>query len=411
MTRPTFAPLARQLLRKAAWLALLGALLIAITQGFSQYNAKRGELRRSLDDIAHAYAALLSTAVWDIEPETIERLLKAIVEHREIGFVRLDVHTGQRFDEGDKTLAPNEPPLRVPIPYPNTTQGSIGTLELYPNATHLRALAQDHALKALFGHLLLLAVMFVLIYLIIRRDLQHPLERVADFARRLGPDNLTVPLDLKRSPRPTHDELDEVADGFRTLQESLRQHIGNLDAQVEERTRQLADALAEVRALSVTDPLTGCYNRRHIDERLPPEVVRAERYQRPLTVVFLDIDHFKQVNDTHGHAAGDAVLRTLGGLLRGGLRDQLDWAGRYGGEEFLIVLPETGIDAALLFAERLRQKIERTPIEHAGNTFFVSSSFGVAQLGEDEDAADLLARADALLYRAKERGRNCVCTG
>ena len=82
MTRPTFAPLARQLLRKAAWLALLGALLIAITQGFSQYNAKRGELRRSLDDIAHAYAALLSTAVWDIEPETIERLLKAIVEHR-----------------------------------------------------------------------------------------------------------------------------------------------------------------------------------------------------------------------------------------------------------------------------------------------------------------------------------------
>ena len=139
--------------------------------------------------------------------------------------------------------------------------------------------------------------------------------------------------------------------------------------------------------------------------------MRAERYQRPLTIVFLDIDHFKQVNDTHGHAAGDAVLRTLGGLLRAGLRDQLDWAGRYGGEEFLIVLPETGIDAALLFAERLRQKIERTPIEHAGNTFFVSSSFGVAQLGEDEDAADLLARADALLYRAKERGRNCVCTG
>ena len=402
MTRPTFAPLARQLLRKAAWLALLGALLIAITQGFSQYNAKRGELRRSLDDIAHAYAALLSTAVWDIEPETIERLLKAIVEHREIGFVRLDVHTGQRFDEGDKTLAPNEPPLRVPIPYPNATQGSIGTLELYPNATHLRALAQDHALKALFGHLLLLAVMFVLIYLIIRRDLQHPLERVADFARRLGPDNLTVPLDLKRSPRPTHDELDEVADGFRTLQESLRQHIGNLDAQVEERTRQLADALAEVRALSVTDPLTGCYNRRHIDERLPPEVVRAERYQRPLTVVFLDIDHFKQVNDIHGHAEGDRVLVELAGVLRAQFAGS-GMAARYGGEEFVILLPDTPLAQAELQCQYLREAVALLPMGLP-----VTISLGLAAHRPGESAQETLRRADAALYQAKAQGRDRV---
>ena len=411
MTPPAFASLARQIIRKTAWLAFLGALLIALTQGFGQYNAKRNELRMSLDDIAQSYAALLSTAVWDIEPESIERLLKAIIEHREIGFVRLDIHTGQRFEAGDATLTPGEPPLRVQIPYPNGTQGSLGVLALYPNTTHLRALAQDHALKALFGHLMLLAVMLALIYLIIRRDLQHPLERIADFARRLRPDNLTEPLDLERSPRKLRDELDEVADGFRTLQEGLRGHIDNLDALVEERTRQLAAALAEVRALSVTDLLTGCYNRRHIDERLPPEVVRAERYQRPLAIVFLDIDHFKQINDTHGHAAGDGVLRALGGILRGGLRDQLDWAGRYGGEEFLIVLPETGLDAAVHFADRLRQTIEQTPIKHGNVTLFVSASFGVAQLGENEDATDLLARADALLYRAKEAGRNCVRAG
>src|SRR5690606_22543076 len=112
------------------------------------------------------------------------------------------------------------------------------------------------------------------------------------------------------------------------------------DQTVEERTRQLNDLVNEIQRLSITDALTGCYNRRLIEQRLPAEMERSRRYRRPLAVVFVDIDHFKPINDRWGHAAGDEVLREIGRRLLGAVRSQIDWIARYGGEEFLIVLPE-----------------------------------------------------------------------
>src|SRR5688572_13519228 len=130
--------------------------------------------------------------------------------------------------------------------------------------------------------------------------------------------------------------------------------------------------------LSITDALTGAFNRRYLMEKLPKEIERARRYVRPLSVVLCDIDHFKKVNDTHGHQAGDEVLKTFAGLLLASTRKNVDWVARYGGEEFVAVLPETAVADAIAFAEKTRIQVASHPFSTSAGTLRVSSSFGVA---------------------------------
>ena len=128
MTDRDFQPLARRILRKTAWLAVLGAVLIALIQGLGQYTAKQREQGKALDEFAQSYATLLAIAVWDIEPETIRRLLKAIAERPDVALVRLKTLTGQAFEHSRSVTAPTGQPRSVPIPYPTAAKGSIGTL-------------------------------------------------------------------------------------------------------------------------------------------------------------------------------------------------------------------------------------------------------------------------------------------
>jgi two-component system cell cycle response regulator len=177
--------------------------------------------------------------------------------------------------------------------------------------------------------------------------------------------------------------------------------------------QSLRAANGRIHRLSITDPLTDTYNRRYLMEQLPHEIERACRYARPLSVVMCDVDYFKQVNDSHGHQAGDEVLKGLSRLLLGRARKDLDWVARYGGEEFVIVLPETRVADAMVFAEKMRAIIAAHPFEIMEATLSVSASFGVA--GSDsleargEVSVDrLIGDADACLYRSKEMGRNRV---
>lgn len=168
---------------------------------------------------------------------------------------------------------------------------------------------------------------------------------------------------------------------------------------------------ARLAALAQTDPLTGVLNRRALMERLGGELDRARRYGHAVAVLMLDLDFFKQVNDTLGHLVGDAVLRDLGELLRGAVRTA-DFVARYGGEEFVLVLPETNAEGAVAFADRLRERVASQPFA-AGlvtRTLTLSASIGVAvfpapRIGTVEE---LLAAADTALYRAKAEGRNRV---
>ena len=167
-------------------------------------------------------------------------------------------------------------------------------------------------------------------------------------------------------------------------------------------------AEAELRRLATTDVLTGLANRRHFLERAAQELVRVRRYAAPAAFVMLDIDHFKRINDTWGHATGDAVLRLLAGVLVENLRES-DLVGRLGGEEFGVLLPQTDLEAAQALAERLREAITEVSIEVEGEVLRFSSSFGLTLLhADDEDFDAPMARADAALYAAKFAGRNRV---
>ncbi len=173
---------------------------------------------------------------------------------------------------------------------------------------------------------------------------------------------------------------------------------------------ELREKNALLETLSVTDVLTGLANRRRLMTRLDEEVARARRYKTPLSVVMIDIDHFKEVNDVHGHAMGDEVLRNIGAMLKAGVRTT-DLAARYGGEELTLVLPHTDLPAAVLVAENLREKFASMEHHLDSASLKKTVSMGVAARdgqGEVPSAEDLLKYADEALYRAKQGGRNRV---
>jgi diguanylate cyclase (GGDEF)-like protein len=173
--------------------------------------------------------------------------------------------------------------------------------------------------------------------------------------------------------------------------------------ELHQRNQQLKDANRQLESLATTDGLTGLKNRRAFQERLDEEFQRAARYQTPLSVVLLDVDHFKSYNDTYGHPAGDEVLRTLARLLQSACRET-DIVARYGGEEFVALLPLTPAAQAMELAERMRSTLEQA----AWPSRLITASLGVADNTRADNSAALVAQADAALYASKQAGRNRV---
>jgi diguanylate cyclase (GGDEF)-like protein len=169
---------------------------------------------------------------------------------------------------------------------------------------------------------------------------------------------------------------------------------------------QLKTLMAEVEEASNRDGLTQLFNRRFVEETLAKEFARAKRYGHTLAVILTDIDHFKAVNDNYGHLTGDEVLRVVSRRLEGCLRET-DILGRYGGEEFLIVLPETDVAGAQILAERLRSTMEAEPVEHDGETLSITISLGLTEISTNSASYEtLISEADSALYHSKAAGRN-----
>jgi diguanylate cyclase (GGDEF)-like protein len=169
-----------------------------------------------------------------------------------------------------------------------------------------------------------------------------------------------------------------------------------------------AQLFNEVRENSLRDPLTGCATRAHAMEVIDAELRRARRSSSSVSLIMFDLDYFKDVNDRYGHLCGDAVLASIGRRMKEVLRGS-DLKCRYGGEEFLVVLPETPLQGARRVAETLRREIAERPIPWTGEALTVTASFGLTQAMPGEiNIEAVVARADAALYRAKEDGRNCV---
>jgi len=208
------------------------------------------------------------------------------------------------------------------------------------------------------------------------------------------------------------------ADDYLTKPFSHAELVARLSTgkRVLELERSLKDANEEIRILSITDPLTGTYNRGYMTERLPQEIKRARRYSRALSILLGDIDHFKKVNDTYGHLVGDRVLKDFAQCIRHSIRQDVDWTARYGGEEFLIVLPETDANGASVMAERLKSELSQRVTETQGKQISITASFGVTGFGPDTpdemiSPEAMISKADKYLYQAKREGRNRAMGG
>jgi diguanylate cyclase (GGDEF)-like protein len=199
----------------------------------------------------------------------------------------------------------------------------------------------------------------------------------------------------------------------------VEEHKDELHLEVEDRTQVLKDAMAELESMALRDGLTGLFNHRFFQENLANEVLRSQRYDHPTSLLFVDVDKFKAINDTHGHPAGDRLLVKIAAVISDqGEDEKVKWRGRvsdlvarYGGEEFVIILPQTDRAGAAIRAERLRESVEEYVFEkeetQPGGRLTVS--IGVATYPDDAESAEgLIGAADKMLLLAKRSGRNCV---
>ena len=231
------------------------------------------------------------------------------------------------------------------------------------------------------------------------RSIVTPLESLTSAADRIAAGDLSIQL-----PVIQRDELGHLTQVFNQMTDNLRHSHQEFEAA--SLALQKQNQLLET--LSITDSLTGLYNRKKLDDILADQFARFKRNQRPFVVLLIDIDHFKKLNDSYSHLAGDYVLSSVAKTFTQSIRS-IDYAARYGGEEFVIVLPETKISSALEMAERIRSQVQTATYVFKGQSISVTLSVGVADSRQCDDTAyAIIARADEMLYEAKRAGRNQV---
>jgi len=194
--------------------------------------------------------------------------------------------------------------------------------------------------------------------------------------------------------------------GLQVQKQQLELAVQHRTEDLEREKSELLRAREQMRHYAEHDDLTGLWNHRIIVERLRAEVAKSQRERTPLSVILVDLDHFKQINDTFGHLAGDLALKEMGAIFLRSTRPY-DWVGRYGGEEFLLILPGSNYAAARVRAEELRMAVESARITYVDRSIQITASFGVAS-GFPTDEGKLIKTADGALYAAKANGRNCV---
>jgi diguanylate cyclase len=226
-------------------------------------------------------------------------------------------------------------------------------------------------------------------------QLSTQIERLKVAVERLSPE------ELKQEIASTAFALSKLVSERQVTQ---RQRLASLGEQVSVLTGQLLEARQE----TVRDPLTQLSNRRGFDEFVNRMVFMRDVFAETACLMMVDVDHFKQVNDTHGHAAGDAVLRAIADCMSRNFPRKSDLVARHGGEEFAVILPDTSVQDGKRLAERLLGAIRQLPVQHEGRTITVTVSVGVRQLGRNEAMPDWVQRTDHALYAAKTEGRNRV---
>lgn len=284
-----------------------------------------------------------------------------------------------------------------------TDNAVIGQVSLVVSMENLY-LQRNRQLSLGFAVILLALLAAGILGFFLANGITRPVARIMAVVDRIGLGDKDARLDPDRDS-----VLYSLEVGINRMAEKVALTQDELQAQIDAATHALQTQkdLAELQAR--IDPLTGLHNRRALLERAQLEMQRAHRYDAPLCLILMDLDYFKKVNDAHGHAGGDKVLTEVAYTLCQSIRD-VDFVARLGGEEFVVLMPDTDIEAARQAAERMRQAISVMQVEHETGASLCTASFGIAGFqGGDTDIGALMAKADQALYAAKAAGRDQVC--
>lgn len=287
--------------------------------------------------------------------------------------------------------------------YSRINIANLGVISQTDAEKAYKAVSQMKKRSMIFA--LIITTLTMIVTLIFARKLTAPLYRLVTAMHEVAKGQLDTRFEIK-----TNDEIGIISETFgqmtrdlKTSRTQLEEINRDLEEKVKERTRQLEE-------IAIRDPLTNCYNRRYFNTRLNEELKRAKRHQFPVSIIYLDIDHFKKYNDTNGHPMGDVLLKQFSTLLAKNIRDT-DFLARLGGEEFCIVFPQTALKDAAGKAERIRAAIEKTDFPNGEKQPLgrVTASLGVSEYPTcAQDDENLIKAADAALYHIKESGRNQV---
>lgn len=405
-----FRSISTLMLQRIIALAVVCLIFIGGIEVWLDRQKQEKQFFNTMALIVETSSRALAHAIWDIDRDVLLNHVQRLTEIEAVGFVRIHIDaTGEVITAGRSGIGQDVPSYQAVIHSPDANNQALGTIEVWADRAYHRSMLWESQKHVIPGYLIFTVLMCVTVAWVMRRDLGMPLRQIADFVRNLRPEELNQPLEIRRPDRVRADEIDMVMQGFHHLQHALDRHIKDLDGLVKERTVELSSLVDEVKRLSQLDVLTGAYNRRAMEMRLPIDIERSARYERPFSVIFVDIDHFKRINDQYGHAVGDEVLKDVAQRLQHSLRANLDWMVRFGGEEFVIFLPETDLAHASEAAERLAQMVRSTPWCSDKLELKLTCSFGVAQYRRGDTMDSLLERADSLLYQAKHQGRDRVC--
>ena len=394
------------------------AFFLTLGQLTWEYALASRNVSRDLRALGQSFAPGITDALWNYQDDLLKAMVAGIrqnpavtgvmVEKRGGKIVAAEGHLPDQTSAGQWQFLPSFQEYIAPLDYDlGSERDVIGRLVIVSDFDIVKQRLVSSFRTSVTIAAVNAALLWLLFFLVIRQTVSRPLARLTKMIAAAGEDVAAQPLSY-----PDDDEIGILVDALNGMRTRLATSHRELEAKVEERTQELQTLAAELRLLSNKDALTGCFNRRNMEERLGNEIVRSRRYGAHLSLVLCDIDRFKTVNDSFGHATGDHVLRDFAQLLMAGVRQDVDWVVRFGGEEFLVVLPETPEAGAVHLMERFRQVFADRPMLFDGQIFHVTASFGIVSidgsLESTVDATGLLAAADQALYQAKSAGRNRV---
>jgi diguanylate cyclase (GGDEF)-like protein len=425
MTRPHFSEIFRFGVRQKVVLILLAVLTVAITLSswmlFRQQSERIEQESRQNNEYTMNYVSRsLAYSVVGFDYHTIQLLLDELIQFDDIVYARVLSPKGNIMAEAGTLPADEETTALLTSPIELNGQ-SVG--ELVMGVSNARIIAEVNEQRNLLIQRELFIIVLIAIgeflalsYLIIR-----PITVISRALTSNADDEGLIERDI---PLHSRDEFGDMARRFNLVRQRLNEAHYTLETRIVAADNELRDANQQLirkshrlrraneqlRKLTITDGLTGLFNRRHFETLLRMAASASQRYSESYSVLLIDLDRFKGINDRYGHDAGDIVLKTMAKLLKAVTRST-DTVCRIGGEEFVVVCKHTDADTSTRIAEKIRARIEATPVQTPYGTITLTTSIGIATIPDafdGQDAERLMKLADIALYHSKRVGRNCA---